>query len=227
MAVVMLPPRDWHGRLGKARRSKVLQAWLCKARHDAARTGRSGTVRLVRKGRLGVVGLVQGTARQARQGEAEHGIARQRRQGKGREAWPDAAGEAWRCQASSGVAGEAAMDGPGSDWQAWRGPVWLRVVLQARCGEARCDRGTAWQAWPERQRLAMRGRRGVDRWAPMGLVTQGRHGSVGRDRRRRTGKARRELVRRGVAGVAWLDGARHRKAQPARMLLPKCSTMGA
>ena len=196
VAVVMLPPRDWHGRLGKARRSKVLQAWLCKARHDAARTGSRGTVRLTRKGRLGVVGLVQGTARQARQGEVEHGIARQRRQGKAREDRQDTAGEAWRCQASSGVAGEAAMDGPGSDWQAWRGPVWLRVVLRARCGEARCDRGTAWQAWPERQRLAMRGR----------------HGSVGRDRRRRTGKARRELVRRGVAGVAWLDGARHPKA---------------
>ena len=211
MAVATLPLQNWHGRLGKARRSKVLQAWLCKARHDAARTGRRGTVRLARKGRLGVVGLVQGAARQARQGEAEHGIARQRRQGKDREARPDAAGEAWRCQASSGVAGEAAMDGPGSDWQAWRGPVWLRVVLQARCGEARRDRGTAWQAWPERQRLAMRGR----------------HGSVGRDRRRRAGMARHELVRRGVAGVAWLDGARHPKAQPAWMLLPKCSRMGA
>lgn len=207
----MLPPLNWHGRLGKARRSKVLQAWLYKARHDAARTGRRGTVMLTRKGRLGVVGLVQGTARQARQGEAEHGIARQRRQGKARENRQGTAGEAWRCLASSGVAGVAAMDGPGSDWQAWRGPVWLRVVLQARCGEARRDRGTAWQAWPERQRL----------------VTQGRHGSVGRDWPRKAGKARRELVRRGVAGVAWLDGARHRKAQPARMLLPKCSTMGA
>lgn len=132
VAVATLPPLNWHGRLGKARRSKVLQAWLCKARHDAARAGSRGTVRLVRKGRLGVVGLVHGTARQARQGEVEHGIARQRRQGKDREAWPDAAGEAWRCQVSSGVAGEAAMDGPGSDWQ-------------ARCGEARRDRGTAWR----------------------------------------------------------------------------------
>ena len=134
--------RAWHGRLGKARRSKVLQAWLCKARHDAARTGRRGTVRLARKGRhgfarhglfrygwLGVVGIVQGTAMQAWQGTERHGQARQARHGVAR----------------SGAAGEAAMDGPGSDWQAWCGPAWFCSALQARCGEARRVRGTAWR----------------------------------------------------------------------------------
>ena len=168
---------------GSARCGKDWQAW-------------NGQVDPEGRARRGRARARHGTAGAARRGRAWNCTAAQARQGAASEAWPGAAGEAWRCQASSGVAGEAAMDGPGSDWQAWRGPVWLRVVLQARCGEARRDRGTAWQAWPERQRL----------------VAQGRHGSVGRDWPRRTGKARRELVRRGVAGVTWLDGARHPKA---------------
>jgi hypothetical protein len=89
--------RAWHGRIGKARRPKVLLAWICKARHDAARTGRRGTIRLARNGRhgfarhglfrygwLGVVGIVQGTAMQAWQGTERHGQMRQARHGVAR-----------------------------------------------------------------------------------------------------------------------------------------------
>lgn len=95
----------------------------------------------------------------------------------------------------------------------------------------------------------------------MGLVTRGRHGSVGRDWPRRTGKARRGLERYGIAGVArtglqgmarkgeerqawpgltahgvarhcaagvaWIDGARHRKVLPALLQMPNGSRMGA
>ncbi len=88
--------RAWHGRIGKARRPKVLLAWPVRqgsARKGVVWTGRSGTVRLARKGRhgfarhglfrygwLGVVGIVQGTAMQARRGMALPGQARQVRQ---------------------------------------------------------------------------------------------------------------------------------------------------
>jgi len=136
--------RAWHGWLGKARRPKVLLAWPVRqgsAREGVVWIGRSGTVRLARKGRhgfarhglfrygwLGVAGIAQGTAMQARQGPESHKQARQARHGVAR----------------SGAAGEAAMDGPGSDWQAWRVPAWFCSALQARRGEVRRVRGTAW-----------------------------------------------------------------------------------
>jgi hypothetical protein len=199
---------------GSTRCGKDWQAWNGQVDPEGqARRGRArarhGTAGAARRDRAWNCTAAQ--ARQGPGGPARHGgrgmalPGQELRRRRGSDGWAriGLAGVAWTGMAPRGIAGTV-----------WR-------------GQARSRNGMALQAWPERQRLAARCRRGVDRWAPMGLVTRGRHGSVGRDWLRRTGKARRELVRRGDAGVAWLDGARHRKAQPAWMLLPKCSRMGA
>jgi hypothetical protein len=134
--------RAWHGRIGKARRPKVLLAWPVRqgsARKGVVWIGRRGTIRLARKGRhgfashglfgygwLGVVGIVQGTAMQARQGTESHGQARQaRRVG----AWP---GLDLHCRRGMAL--------PGQAWQ-----VRQRWMGQDRIGRRGVDRyGSAW-----------------------------------------------------------------------------------
>ncbi len=241
--------RAWHGWLGKARRPKVLLAWPVRqgsAREGVVWIGRSGTVRLARNGRhgfaryglfrhgwLGVVGIVQGTAMQARPGSERYVQAQQARCVG---AWPGLDLHGRRGMALPGQARQVRQRWMGQDRIGRRGVDRHGSARHCRHGVARSGafeerHGTAGMV---RQGSALQGDAGKERhdvdWR--GTASQAWLGLVCKVSQGIASQAWPGLTAHGVArlcsaGVAWIDGARHRKALLALLRVPNGSRMGA